>query len=197
MGNLGNAYDSLGQHQRAIEYYQQSLEIQRDIGYRNGKASSLCNLGSTYGSLGQFQRAIEFFQQSLEIQRDIGDRNGEAVSLYNSGHAHAKLDNHGQALLNFQQAKAIYEDLKLDHKVEECDEAIRNCTQIIAAERRTPPTIGKAPAQESLIDWYERERQANQPKTYTRAQRRAMNQQFYLWFAVGLAIVFLLWWLKR
>ncbi|MEA5565857.1 NB-ARC domain-containing protein, partial [Anabaena sp. UHCC 0399] len=34
--SLGNAYDSLGEYQRAIEFFQQSLEISREIGDRNG-----------------------------------------------------------------------------------------------------------------------------------------------------------------
>ncbi|MGI2909842.1 tetratricopeptide repeat protein, partial [Tolypothrix sp. VBCCA 56010] len=68
----GNAYNSLGQYQRAIEFLQQSLEISREIGDRNGEGASLGNLGNAYNSLGQYQRAIEFLQQSLEISREIG-----------------------------------------------------------------------------------------------------------------------------
>jgi tetratricopeptide (TPR) repeat protein len=58
---LGNAYNSLGQYPRAIEFYQQSLDIKREISDRNGEGASLNNLGNAYDSLGQYQRAIEFF----------------------------------------------------------------------------------------------------------------------------------------
>ncbi len=85
--NLGNAYDSLGQYQRAIDFYQQSLEISREIGDRGGEAASLSHLGTAYKSLGQYQRAIDFHQQSLEIRREIGNRWGEANSLGNLGTA--------------------------------------------------------------------------------------------------------------
>ncbi|MBP0000448.1 MAG: tetratricopeptide repeat protein, partial [Cyanobacteria bacterium SID2] len=60
--SLGNAYHSLGQFQRSIEFYQQSLDISREIGNRQGEAASLGNLGNAYHSLGQFQRSIEFYQ---------------------------------------------------------------------------------------------------------------------------------------
>ena len=59
--------------------------------------------------------------------------------------------------------------------------------------------IDQAP-QESTIDCYEREKQANQKKTYTNAEIKAMNRQtlwFSVWFCVGLAIVFLVWKLRN
>ncbi|NJM46380.1 MAG: tetratricopeptide repeat protein, partial [Alkalinema sp. RU_4_3] len=152
-------------------------------------------MGNVYNSLGQYQRAIDFHQQSLEIAREIGDRWGIGASLLNMAHAQAKLDNPGQALLNYQQAKSIYADLKLDHMVEQCDQAIYQCNQIIPAQRRLPPSIGNQPKSESPNDWYERERQANQRKPRT-AQARAGNRSFYLWFALGLVVVLLVWWLK-
>ncbi|KOR34199.1 hypothetical protein AM228_25575, partial [Planktothricoides sp. SR001] len=71
---LGNAYNSLGQYQKAAEeFYQQSLTIKREIGDRNGEGNALIGLGLAYSDLGQYQKAIEFYQQSLTIAREIGD----------------------------------------------------------------------------------------------------------------------------
>jgi tetratricopeptide (TPR) repeat protein len=135
LGNLGNAYQSIGQYQQVIDFYQQSLAIKREIGDRNGEANSLGNLGNAYNSLGQYQQAIDFYQQSLAIKREIGDRNGEGLSLLNMGYALAQLDQHYEALQSYQQALAIYEALKLDHKIEQCETAIAELNQIIAAQR--------------------------------------------------------------
>jgi tetratricopeptide (TPR) repeat protein len=137
--NLGIAYKSLGQYEQAIDFYQQSLHIQREIGNRSGEANSLGNLGIAYRSLGQYEQAIDYLRQSLDIQREIGDRWGVGASLLNMAIAQARLDNHGEAMRNLQQAQSIYEDLKLDHMVEQCEDAIRNCNKIIAAKRITPP----------------------------------------------------------
>ncbi|NQE38609.1 hypothetical protein E5S67_06394 [Microcoleus sp. IPMA8] len=82
---MGSAYLFLGQFHRAIEFHQQSLEISREIGDRQGEANSLNGFGNAYYSVGEYQRAIEFYQQSLEISREIGDRDGEAASLCNLG----------------------------------------------------------------------------------------------------------------
>ncbi|MCP6760554.1 MAG: tetratricopeptide repeat protein, partial [Fischerella sp. CENA71] len=70
--SLGNAYNSLGEYQTAINFHQQSLEIATQIGDRSGQEASLGNLGVAYKSLGEYQQAIQFYKQSLEIATQIG-----------------------------------------------------------------------------------------------------------------------------
>ena len=91
LSKIGRIYSHFGQYKLAIEFQQQSLDIARQIGYRQGEADSLGNLGNAYRNLGQYQRAIEFHQQSLEIARQIGDRQGEADSFSNLGNAYRNL----------------------------------------------------------------------------------------------------------
>ncbi|MEH2408655.1 MAG: tetratricopeptide repeat protein [Nostoc sp.] len=109
--SLGNAYNSLGQYQRAIEFHQQSLQISREIGDRNSEGRSFNNLGNAYKSLGQYQRAIEFHQQSLEIKREIGDRNGEGKSLGNLGNAYKSLGQYQRAIEFHQQSWEISREI--------------------------------------------------------------------------------------
>ena len=197
LGGLSNAYYSLGNHQKAIDFHAQSMEIEQAIGYKQGIAMSLGNLGLAYYSLGDYQRAIDFHAQHNEMAQAIGDRWGMGASLLNLGNTLARLDEHFNALQNYKKAKAIYEELKLDHMVERCQNNIEGCTKIIATQRRTPPTLDNASAPESTIDWYEKQRQLNQPKTYTPDELGAMNRKFFLWFCVGIAIVLLIAWLKN
>ena len=101
---LGNFLNSQSRYPEAIDFYQQFLDIAREIGDRSGEAISLNNLGSTYDSLGQYQRAIEFLQQSLEIYREIGDRNGEAISLNNLGSTYDSSGQYPRAIEFHQQS---------------------------------------------------------------------------------------------
>ncbi len=121
---LGNVYQSLEQYQKAIDLHQKSIEIKREIKDWHGEGISLGNLGITYAALGEYQRATDFYQQSLRIKREIGDRDGEGRSLFNLAKAESALNNTAQAILNFQQAQSIYEDLEIDHMVEQCKEGI-------------------------------------------------------------------------
>jgi tetratricopeptide (TPR) repeat protein len=111
LGNLGNAYDSLGQYQRAINFYKQQLEIAREIGDRQGEANSLGGLGNAYHSLGQYQRAINFYEQQLEIACEIGDRQGEANSLGGLGNAYYSLGQFPWAIDLHEQHRAIAREI--------------------------------------------------------------------------------------
>ena len=111
LNNLGIAYSSQGEYQRAIDHFQQSLEITREIGDRNGEARSLGSLGLAYSSQGDYQRAIDHFQQSLKIQQQIGDRNGEARSLNNLGLAYSSQKDYQGAIDNLQQSLEISQQI--------------------------------------------------------------------------------------
>ncbi|MEG4848269.1 CHAT domain-containing protein, partial [Microcoleus sp. F10-C6] len=109
--NLGIAYHDLGQYDKAIEFYEQSLEISREIGYRQGEADSLRNLGIAYHDLGQYDKAIEFYEQSLEIKREIGDRKGEAISLSNLGSDYHDLGQYDKAIAFHKQSLEIKREI--------------------------------------------------------------------------------------
>jgi tetratricopeptide (TPR) repeat protein len=57
LGNLGNAYAKMGETRRAADFYQQYLEIAREIGDRKGEGTALGNLGVAYKNLGEARRA--------------------------------------------------------------------------------------------------------------------------------------------
>ncbi len=108
---LGNAHCSLRQSHQAIQFYQQSLEISREIGYRNGEAISLGNLGNAYDFLGQPHQAIEFYQQALEITRKSCDRGDEVLWLGNLGNAYKSLGQYQQAIWLYQQSLVIHREI--------------------------------------------------------------------------------------
>ena len=114
LDKLGIVYHDLDQFQQAIEYLQQAVTIQREIGDRSGEASSLCNLGIAYHNLGiayynlyEFQKATEYLKQALTIQHEIGDRSGEASSLNDLADAYLFLHQYRQAVEFYQQALTI------------------------------------------------------------------------------------------
>jgi tetratricopeptide (TPR) repeat protein len=83
LSNIGNAYYSLGEIERAISFYEQDLEMARIIGDQRGEGNSLGNMGLAYAALGEVEQAIGFYEQGLEIVRAIGDRRGEGAALGN------------------------------------------------------------------------------------------------------------------
>jgi tetratricopeptide (TPR) repeat protein len=122
---LGYDYSSLGQYQRAIEYYQQSLEIEQEIGDRSGEAAALLGLGNVYYSLESYQRAIEYSQQSLEIARETGECSVQANAWCNLAIPLEKLGQKSEALTAYQNARELYQAMGLDEDVKRCDNAIQ------------------------------------------------------------------------
>ncbi|MBD2607058.1 tetratricopeptide repeat protein [Scytonema hofmannii FACHB-248] len=112
LGNLGNAYSSLGNYVKAIDYLEQTLAILREIKDRKGEGAALGNLGNAYFFLGNYVKAIDYQQQSLAIAREIKDRNGEGNALGNLGVAYKSLGNYVKAIEYYQQGLAIARQIK-------------------------------------------------------------------------------------
>ena len=97
-GNLGNAYQSLGDYQKAIEYHEKRLKIAKEIGDRAGEGRAYGNLGNAYDPLGDYQKAIEYHEKRLKIAKEIGDRAGEGGAYGNLGNAYQSLGDYQKAI---------------------------------------------------------------------------------------------------
>jgi tetratricopeptide (TPR) repeat protein len=78
---LGLCHHRLGDHQRAIDLYEQSLVIVRAIGYSRLEGYVLGNLGLSHGELGRHRKAIDLHIRAVAIAREISDPHGEANAL--------------------------------------------------------------------------------------------------------------------
>ena len=81
LSNIGAVYDALGEKQKALDYYNQSLPLSRAVGDKSGEAVTLNNIGKVYDDLGEKQKALEYFQASLPLRKAVGDKSGEANTL--------------------------------------------------------------------------------------------------------------------
>ncbi|MBV6452224.1 MAG: Photosystem I assembly protein Ycf3 [Anaerolineales bacterium] len=111
LGNLGNAYASLGDARKAIEFYEQRMIIAREIGDRRGEGNALNNMGLAYADLGDARKAIEFYEQALLIDREIGDRRGEGADLGNLGIAYKNLGDARKAIEFYEQYLSIAREI--------------------------------------------------------------------------------------
>jgi tetratricopeptide (TPR) repeat protein len=112
LGNLGIAYQELGEPSRAIQYYEQALAVEREIGDREGEGKALGNLGLAYADLGEARRAIEYYKQQIIITREIGYRRGEGNALGNLGNAYLALGEPRRAIQYHEQALAIHREIR-------------------------------------------------------------------------------------
>jgi MinD-like ATPase involved in chromosome partitioning or flagellar assembly/tetratricopeptide (TPR) repeat protein len=111
LGNLGIAYESLGEYRRAVEYHEQTLKIAREIGDRRSEGNALGNLGMAYESIGEYRRAIEYDEQNLKIAREISDRRSEGTALRNLGIAYESMGEYRRAIEYQEQQLKIAKEI--------------------------------------------------------------------------------------
>ncbi|MEG4030028.1 MULTISPECIES: CHAT domain-containing tetratricopeptide repeat protein [unclassified Microcoleus] len=112
LGNLGIAYDFLGESELGIACQEKQLAIYREIKDRQGEANSLINLGISYCSLGEYDLAIRSHKESLVICGQIKDRRGEAVSLGSLGVAYKSMGKYKRAITYHEMSLAIKLEIK-------------------------------------------------------------------------------------
>ncbi|MEG4268559.1 tetratricopeptide repeat protein, partial [Microcoleus sp. Pol12A4] len=112
LNNIGNIYSDLGEKQKALEYYSQSLPLSRATGNRYGEATTLNNIGFVYSELGEKQKALEYYSQSLPLSRATGDRAGEATIFSNIAYTKRDLNNLPEALNDIESSLKIIENLR-------------------------------------------------------------------------------------
>jgi tetratricopeptide (TPR) repeat protein len=105
--NIGHVYQKLGEKQKALEYYNQSLPLIRALGARAEEATALKNIGNIYLELGEKQKALESYNQSLILTRFVGDRRGEALALHNIGYIYSNLGEKQKAVEYYSQSLPV------------------------------------------------------------------------------------------
>ncbi|SMN11914.1 TPR domain protein, putative component of TonB system [uncultured Candidatus Thioglobus sp.] len=90
--NRGNAYDKLGEHQKAIEDFDKATKIKIDY------ASAFNNRGIVYSELGKYQKAIEDFDKAIEFKPDY------ASAFNNRGIVYSELGKYQKAIEDFDKA---------------------------------------------------------------------------------------------
>lgn len=66
--DIGSSWYRLGEHEKAIEHYEQALSIDRECGERcPAVARDLNNIGLVLDAIGEPEKAIEYYEQATAI----------------------------------------------------------------------------------------------------------------------------------
>ena len=97
-GNLGNAYCSLSDLKKAIEYCNLHLKISKEVGDKHGEGNAYSDLGNLYWSLGDCKKAIEYYNLLLKTAQKVGDKRGEGSAYSNLGNVYNHLGDLKKAI---------------------------------------------------------------------------------------------------
>lgn len=88
LNNLGDAYASLGEWEKALELGEQSFQLHHNLGDQTKEATALNNIAVVYLRLGKTDKTLELLGRALALAQDIKDRGLEASFLTNLGFVH-------------------------------------------------------------------------------------------------------------
>ncbi len=119
--SMGNAYNNLGEKQKAIEAYNRALPIfqqEKEASYYEGAV--LTSLGSVYVNLGETQKAIDSYNRALIVYEKSNDTDNQARALNylgllysNNGETQKAIEVLNRALAIQQKAGNTYGEAKI------------------------------------------------------------------------------------
>lgn len=107
----------ISQFEAAVQSWQQTLKLYREVQDKSKEVITLRNLGNAYNALSNSPKAIEYHEKSLMIARELQDRQAEANALGNLGTVYRNLSHYPKAIELYEQSLAISRELK-SRKVE-------------------------------------------------------------------------------
>lgn len=96
LNGAGNLAFWQGAYAVARQFYEQALQLRREIGDKLGIAASLSNLGNIASEQSDYDAARLYYEESVVLAREMGNDESIATSLYNLGlvaHRQADYDN--------------------------------------------------------------------------------------------------------
>ncbi len=109
--SIGNIYVSLKEYDKALQFFDQALLIQREFHDKYGESFVLHGIGSLYNNRGDYTKALEFHNQALAIRTEIRNKAGQGNTLTNIGITYSNLKEYSKALASYQQALALHREI--------------------------------------------------------------------------------------
>ena len=111
LGNIGFAYEELGDPGTAFGFYQQSLVLREQLGDRRGIARSLGSIAQLHLRDGDYERAASAYQRALVHAQDAGARSELAACALGLADAYQGLGRFEEALDAFRKHVEVTEEL--------------------------------------------------------------------------------------
>ena len=137
-------FHSAGGFLTGKEHCEVAIAINKEIGSRQGEASSYESLGVASLSLGAYTKAKECHEEALAIRKKYGDKGGEALSHENLGNVFLAQGEYASAKESYEKAIAISKEIGLRQREAMCYGLLGHVLHFIGEKIKTRECHEKA-----------------------------------------------------
>ncbi|MEM7549616.1 MAG: tetratricopeptide repeat protein [Bacteroidota bacterium] len=128
--NFGTYYSELNNFDEALPYFEEALNLFRDMDESFGQASTINGLANIYKSKEEYGMAISYCEKSISLSEENGYSDSKASALRILGETYEKMEDFDIAIEKIEESLEIYQEIgdktgivgtKLDLGVFYCD----------------------------------------------------------------------------
>jgi len=112
IGNLGNIYQIKGDLDIAMEYYENALKLNEDLGLKQGMITIYGNMGIVYQTKGNLDKAMEYHEKAFELTKELGRKDDMASVSGNIGLVYKIKGELDKALEYYENALKLNTELE-------------------------------------------------------------------------------------
>lgn len=107
VNNTAIVYATTRDYEKALQYFEISLDFVRESGFGQDELNALTNIGTVHREAGNYDRAIEYYRDVAAAERSAGFESGLAFTLANMGEAFRRRGDVDEATRYFDDALAL------------------------------------------------------------------------------------------
>ncbi len=142
--NYGLLYQYGGEPQKAVDYFESSIKLLKEVKDKKTVSSCFNNIGGFYMQQGKILLGLEYLEKSMKLKEELKDRKGMSVTLINLAYIFQRQGNVSKALEYYFEALKISEEFKDKGNIAQCLNSIGYTYQTDANYEKALEYFGKS-----------------------------------------------------